>query len=68
MKISTLKPSGTCGYGEAPLGVECAFPDALPRLARVGAPGTSLWRRVVYRFKYGIKISRAGRAVAIKPS
>lgn len=67
MKPSALKPSNTSGYGEAPLGVECAFPGAMPRLARVDATGTSLWRRMVYRFKYGIKMSPAGKAAALKP-
>jgi hypothetical protein len=49
------------GYGEAPLGVECAFPSPVPRLARVGQASTGLWRRMVYRFKYGLKISPAGK-------
>ncbi|MSQ50984.1 MAG: hypothetical protein EXR28_03745 [Betaproteobacteria bacterium] len=66
MKTPTSKLSSTSGYGEAPLGVECAFPGATPRLARVGITGASLWRRMVCRFKYGIKLSPAGSSVALK--
>ncbi len=56
------KSAPTSGYGEALLGVECAFPEATPRLARAALTGTSLWRRMVYRFKYGIKLTPAGKA------
>ena len=61
MKTPAQKSATTSGYGEALLGVECAFPEATPRLARAGVAGTSLWRRMVYRFKYGIKATPAGK-------
>jgi hypothetical protein len=51
----------TPGYGDAPLGVECALPDEAPRLARPGEVPAGLWRRMIYRIKYGIKITPAGR-------
>ena len=59
MKTPARQPS--TGYGEAPLGVECAFPGEVPRLARTGTAGASLWRRMVYRFRYGIRVSLTGR-------
>jgi len=62
VKVSALKPTANSAYGEAPLGVECAFPGAAPRLARVGAASMGVWRRMVYRFKYGLKMSPAGKA------
>ena len=62
MKTPVQKSAPSPGYGEALLGVECAFPEATPRLARAGHVGNSLWRRMVYRFKYGIKVSPAGKA------
>ena len=62
MKTPVQKSAPATGYGEALLGVECAFPEATPRLARAGLVGTSLWRRMVYRFKYGIKVTPAGKA------
>ena len=49
----------TPGYGDAPLGVECALPGEAPRLARPGDLRTSIWRRMVYRIKYGIKTAPA---------
>ncbi len=51
----------TPGYGDAPLGVECAFPGEAPRLARLGAIRASIWRRMVYRIRYGVKVYPAGR-------
>ena len=56
-----MKTQPTPGYGDAPLGVECALPGEAPRLARPGAVRASLWRRMVYRIRYGIKISAAER-------
>jgi len=55
-----MKMQPTPGYGDAPLGVECAFPNEAPRLARREAIRASIWRRMVYRIKYGIKVSPTG--------
>ncbi len=56
-----MKMQSTSGYGDAPLGVECAFPGAAPRLAQPGAFRASIWRRMVYRIRYGIKVTPAER-------
>ena len=57
-----MKPDTAPGYGDAPLGMECALPGGGPRLAKPATPRTGLWRRMVYRFKYGLKISARRRA------
>ncbi|MFM9967479.1 MAG: hypothetical protein ACKVQK_03610 [Burkholderiales bacterium] len=62
MKPHKTKTTPTSIYGDEPLGMECAFPDNLPRLAQVSGTGASLWRRMVFRFKYGIRMTPAGRA------
>ena len=49
----------TPGYGDAPLGVECALPDEAPRLAQPGDLRPSIWRRMIYRIKYGAKAAPA---------
>ena len=56
-----MKMQSTSGYGDAPLGVECAFPGATPRLAQPGAIRASIWRRLVYRLRYGVKVAPAVR-------
>jgi hypothetical protein len=56
-----MKTQSTSGYGDAPLGVECAFPGEAPRLARLGTIRASIWRRMIYRIRYGVKVSPAGR-------
>jgi len=55
-----VKPATTTGYGDAPLGVECALPGETARLARPVSVRAGIWERMVYRVKYGIKIAPAG--------
>lgn len=60
-----MKTPSTTAYGDAPLGVECAFPGEGPRLARPGTGRASIWKRMVYRIRYGIKISPASRSFRV---
>ena len=58
-----MKMQSTSGYGDAPLGVECAFPGTTPRLAQTGTIRAGIWRRMVYRIRYGVKVASAVRPV-----
>ncbi len=56
-----MKTESPAAYGEAPLGVECALPGKAPRLAHPGATRAGFWRRMIYRIRYGIKLSASGQ-------
>ena len=56
-----MKPPVKSLYGEAPLGMECAIPDAGPRLAHTGTGRLGFWARLRYRYKYGIRVTPEGR-------
>lgn len=56
-----MKPFSTPEYGDAPLGVECAFPGQEPRVARVVVSRPGVWQRLIYRIKFGVRIPSAGR-------
>ena len=60
-----MKSHSLPDYGDAPLGMECAFPGEEPRLARPAVVRANLWQRMLYRFKYGLKISPNGRPYKI---
>lgn len=56
-----MKPLSTPDYGDAPLGVECALPGQEPRVVRVVVARPGVWQRLLYRIRFGVRISPAGR-------